>query len=421
MAHTGKPSPLQEELANRIPSNLVPIIPEHVIDAIRNTRETFDAGKEYTQKNRKAQLTLQGGEIHDLTRAYFEFDLTIGATGATYVRASNGIWNCIRMMEVKEGSRDVVVLDQYNMLTSILHRYTSHGANDNLYGPIWGIGTPIQRTAWGAVTRNYGIPIGLHCLTKQPIEAHGEIQHANIVIYLYFDAPEAWIETDGTNPTYTIQNLRIVSEELRMPSAYKMGSQMFHKSNTMKIMFDDFEVFEETFDEPQFTLDIAPARMGISSLFTIFIDASTRNDTTVDDKFETFYKNGMNTYQHRIGGKWVQESRVVFGNRYLPIEPYLEVQRVLGNLHGMGEFTEQTKIGIEEYNSGQAWMVALDLETSPVDPELFNNVSTHDQARIQIYCNFDTPLAVAPVTAITFVHYKSIWQFGQDQSSITVS
>ena len=422
MSHTGSPSFLQVKFQNALPAEFVVQYPVHVVDITRQTRDATLSGREYNETSREAEIFLPKGEMIDLTRAYLEFDMRLGTVqaGPSYLRASNGIWTCVRKMEVREGDRLIQAVDHYNHLQSWLYTNGSTARNENLLGPMWGVGTQTLRNTWGAVTRNYALPISLHSITKSPINTHARVHKARLKLRLIFDDPTRWVETQANfTPTFTISNLRLVYEQVQNPPAFKAAISSLHSSKGIKTVFDDFMTFEQQFDTATVNLHLTPNKMALKSIFTVFFDDANRNNVAVNDKFETFEFLDITSYQHRFQDTFIQEKPVVC-DKYLPIEPYQEYLKLMGHLHAPGEFGEVNKISIDNYQLGDKFTIALDLESAPRDPEFINNVSTHREGDVDIEIQLANPPPTRKV-ALTWVGYQGIWQHGGTHNSIVIS
>jgi hypothetical protein len=423
--HTGPPSYLSATHTHIMPSQLVHRKPEHVADIIRVPRDITQSGYTYTDQSRELEIYLPKGEVLDFTRGWMEFDLALSYTGGVppaYIRASNGIWSCVRRMELREGEKLIQSIDRINYLYSIMWKYTSLSNSDPYLGELYGIGSQLQRNAWGTVTRNYCMPFLLHSLSKIPIHTHGNIHRNRMKLRIVFDQATNWIECPaGINPGYTISNFRIIYEQVSMPPEFKSGYQAIHSQGDLKTHFDDFVVYEQPVTTANFSLHLTPTKQAVKSLFTIFLDDANRGRTDVDDKFLT-YENpggGIVQYHHRFQGGYYQEKPVICSN-FLPIESYNEMLRWVGAMKGMGNFHEITRISPTDFKNGNSWITVVDLETSPHDPHLINNVSTTHEADIDI----EFQLTGAPATnkvALTFVQFTTIWQHGREHSSIVIS
>ena len=419
MSHTGTASFFATHIVNAIPLELLHSRPTHVIDIVRQPRDIIISGRTYTQDSREAELFVPKGEVIDFTRAYFEFDLTLSATGGTYKRASNGIWTSVRRIEIREGDKLIQTLDNLNHLQSIIYKYVGVAENEQTLGISWGIGTQVQRNAWGTASRNYVMPIFLQSLVKKPILTSRGIHTSRLKIRIIFDAPNRWIETDGTNPGFEITNLRCVYEQITVSKNYKEKSLQFHKETGITTVFDDYSSFEQAFDTATVTLNLTPNKQSVLSLFTVFIDDASRGDTTVNDKFETHEFLAITQYHHKFQQAFFQEKPIIC-NKFYPLEAYQEYLKWSGKLSGQGNYQNVTKISVENYRSDDSFLLAVALESAPNDPELINNVSTHHEGDISIEIQLAAPPATRKI-GLTFVQNKAIWQHGADFNSVALS
>jgi hypothetical protein len=237
---------------------------------------------------------------------------------------------------------------------------------------------------------------------------------------ILFEAANSWIECPaGYTPNYTISNFRLCYDQITLPPQFKSGFQSIHAGGDLKTHFDDFVVYEQPFTTAQFSLHITPTKQAVKSLFTIFIDDASRNRTDVNDKFLTYENPGILQYLHRFQGGYYQE-KPVYCDKYLPIEPYIEMLKWVGGMVGQGNFHEIIRISPTDFKTGNSWITAVDLETSPVDPNLLNNVSCSHESDVDI----EFQLSAAPVgnkVALTFVHFSTIWQHGREHNNVVIS
>lgn len=422
MSHTGPASFMQVQFSNVLPIELIQDRPVHVLDLIRTRRKLTLPGKEYNSLAKKLEVFIPKGELNDWTRSWMEFDLTLSTTpgGAAYLRASNCIWNCISEIELREGDRLVTRTEYYNYLQTLLYTFGSVQDNEVVFGPLWGIGSQASREGWAATTRNYAIPISMHALTKRPINTHSPVHKSRLKITIQFAQANYWVEASATFvPEFLIENVEFHYEQVTTPAAYKNGINRLHKSEGVKTVFDEFMTFTQNFDTQQFSLALTPNKQAIRSIFTIFVEEGDIGNYAVDDKFETYEFVDISSYRHKFGNHPFQDDEVLCDKTF-PIEPYMEYLRLFGHLHAFGEFSDVSKISVENFRDDDKFLMVADLETATKEPGMLNNVSTHHEGDVDIEVKLNS-VPASKKKAITFVHYQAVWQHGAGHSAINLS
>lgn len=155
----------------------------------------------------KIQFTFPN-EMMDFKNSTFQFTLngTAGG-GATYTRINQGIKSIINRITVQAGSKTILDINNYNQVSLLNDLSKDFNLQSTSLKVAMGYGTPTERNNYFASsTKVYAV---------QLYSLHEEFWHAimpynmtkvQLVMNIYLEEANKCIESDGTNPTFTINN-----------------------------------------------------------------------------------------------------------------------------------------------------------------------------------------------------------------------
>ncbi len=354
------------------------VIPDSVKFAVPKqgppgTRKEFrlpPAASSYaTNSDNIVRFFFNNSNIIDFTRGGIAFDVTITAPGATYVRASQGIWSAFNRVRLTTGQELEDIREYGRLASSLFEMYREPGVG-GILGEVYGYGTQAERNTWGATAnKDYMMPLLAGLFLSGPLPM--TIFTQRLQLELYMEDPLRYIETDSAGPvTVSLTNIYFHYEVLELSpmmattltSAAVAGVRYPYKS----FVFYTQPVIAATQD-----LLIPHSSPGIDGFIHFMVQNNNANDMTVNNKFLTWLFNNTTQHQLRIN------------NEFFPLEPtqvqddpqsYLEYLRLVGKWQLGGVYKDPPTISISAYSSNR-FIIVNQLETYPGDG-LVNNMST---------------------------------------------
>lgn len=342
------------------------VVPNYL--AHNDTSVAVEAGREmvkkpftnfpYTPSQRLARLDLPDTGVYDFSRAFLAFTASCSATGGTYCRFSNGIHNLINRIRLLEGTMPIQTIEDYNLLHSCLWEVgRQRGIDSTIAESLFGYGSQAQRNTW-STSRDYRIPINLPCLLERVVDF--SMLNNIIRIEIQWEDPSALIETDGTAPTYTIEEVYLHIEHLK-----KMSPQYRSKIRGLKGLhwtFDHWESFKTSLDSNRKDYVIPLVKQSLLSLVCLSRDAGTINSTTTNDKFEVYNYNNLNSVRIKLNEElWPEEIIPASGQA---TDLYMELLKFLGHWSSKGVFGDLVSLSADQWKNDK-FVLALDLEDHP--------------------------------------------------------
>jgi hypothetical protein len=255
-----------------------------------------------TNTQRIVKFVIPNEHIVDFRQGYVAFDLTVTVTGGTYARLAQGVWSAFDRVRIKGAtSGEVEDLRMYNLLQTVLYEaLVEEGISGTLGESLWGVGTTVQRNAWAAGKR-YGMPLLCGLLSKSvlPLKFMTDV----IEVELYLADPSTCVETDGSDPVITLNNLKLHYEKIRADRAYEQNLKDQIATKGINFHFKSYEHFGNNVTAARTSNQINHRADSVDFVINLFRDQNTMNDPTVNDKFLTWGKNNVTQYQTMINGE----------------------------------------------------------------------------------------------------------------------
>lgn len=351
----------------------------------------------------------------DFRGGFITFNITITTTGGTYKRLAQGAWSIIDKVRIVFGDMEDDIND-YNRCFSFRWNTLVDPAVQSTIGyDLLGLGLQSDRNTWGASASGtqYIIPFDHGMLRKGIVPMNGlDLGRSNNNLYIEFTIGMAtsFVETDGTNPIITVNNMNwhhttVSSADGRFEQAmYNLA-----RSGRYKVGFETISLCKNMIVNQTADIQIQHRGNAVNYLDTIFMDAATINTTTVNDKFTTWPRtlsNGVSllNYQLQIDQVWFPSEPIsTIDDAFRAYVAYLNRIGVWA-MDGVGcKFG--APIGLTAFNNDQFFM-PIDLRSTPKEwldkSESFNNLSFRNAAMILLKVNLSgTP--PAQTTLYTFI------------------
>jgi hypothetical protein len=367
----------------------VPILRQPV--KVRATQTSFASNS-----NNEIIFQLPNDTFYDARRGYLTFDANVSATGGTYVRLSEGIWSIFYRMRTLVGF-ELENIQEYNRLTSMLWESTNDARQSSAVGRgLMGIGTPTERNILASGTAHYACPVfsGLFDQEVLPLSLFENICELRMTLG---DA-STFVETDGTAPIVTISNVQFHLERIVSSSAFIAERKSAILQNGLDLGFATYNYYSQTIPigtSSLQSLTINHKTASVRKLISLITAQNSVNDTTVNDKFLTWPKI---TYQHqfRMNNRLIPEEPVVYQDTYAA-EAFFNYLNTHNKWNFSGDLTfSPAPISAEQFSLGNRFMMIVDVNGYPYDPNVINPVGNDNTAiQMQLDIYITTPTAVA--------------------------
>lgn len=362
----------------KFPGFLQTVVPP---EAVYNTCRVGPAGQrqiiefpadsaQYSFRDSKAVIRLQSKGLLSFPNAFLEFSaVATSSTGQPFF--STGIWNIFNRIRVMCGGQVIVDQPMKNDMRSLQWAAVRSIQSDQTLGAAcWGVDDISKRITRGA-GYNYAIPLDVSMFTSDEIPfAH---LSNGVQIELYFENPQACVNfvdpSVGTNPGYTINNLRVRCEEVFYQS--DLQNDILGYPNIL-LPYTNFKSFQ--FNIPpgsnsnQFNI---PVRVqGVKRMIWFMRNsADVSNVASYDTKVSQFLKNKCLEYQVKID------------NTYFPPQPIKTQQLTANEVTGQQEGYLQmikclarheiySNIAQRRNNGETHWNIVRDIL---ITPDMYNN------------------------------------------------
>ncbi len=329
----------------------------------------------------------------DFTRGQLLATITITKTGGTYARLAQGAFSAISRVRMTLGTVEDECQYFNRTMSMIWNSQITTEVESTIGQDLCGFGTQAERDTKGSSATGTEYAIVLRCgflyqsvlPLREFLSASGCANPQFCTIELYLENPLTCIETDGTNPQFTVSNVKwnyhqIVSSD----GAYEASLRNKIRSGTLKLGYESWSVFQNSVLNSDNDLHIQWKGDSLKTIVTALVDGSTLNDPTVDDKFTTWLKtNGgaaVTQFQHQINNYWFpQEAIITTGTAN---RAYLQYLNYIGVWSSRAYMKFGASIDLDSFNN-DAFLIVADFQNIPVsvwkadnNAQVFNNVST---------------------------------------------
>lgn len=246
-------------------------------------------------------------ELIDSRSHSLEFTITgTPATGATYTRFNKDIRSIISRMVIKFGGKSVYDTTNQNLLFNIIDGTYDYNWEDTAGLIALGTGNAAQRNA-DFINPNRIYSVQLYGLSQEFLNKVLPLNKLQVqmTVELTLADPSVCIETDGTNPSYTVNNVRMHYASLVPDDNW---NNMYNNKVSAGINYNylSFENFTTSTLLPAGTQSSsAILTFRYTSLIAIILvmrPTANINNLASNDKLNTFDYNNLGVAQVKIGG-----------------------------------------------------------------------------------------------------------------------
>lgn len=325
----------------------------------------------------------------DFRDGYLMFDLIVKATGGTYRRLAQGAWSFINKVRITFGGMEDEIQYYNRLYSNLWNSQVPLDVQATIGTDLLGIGTKTTRNGWGASTTGttYVVPF-FHGLFRQgilPMHALSTSTNGQLMrVEFTMENPLLCVETDGTNPSIELINLRWHYTEISSADgSFENSLTNMVRNGTYKIGYETWSCYQNPILTSSPDVSIQWKGSALNRIVSVFADGNTLTQTTVDDKFTTWVKNLSPTcqlisYQLCLNEIWMPVEAVdCTGNAY---RAYLQYLAANGYWHLDGRVDYPSPIENDSFNIDQ-FMITNNVSTVPKfkptdDSEYFNPVTT---------------------------------------------
>lgn len=342
--------------------------------------------KRVTSGTNKVTIPIRSNDMLDLTKAVLSAVVSIsGGGGATYQRLANNAVCLINKIEMRNDLGLFWTSQNYNLTEIVEWLETRDPATDATMGRVSGIGPAAFRDALATTDTRYAIQLNLPPWREELWPAF-----CTPVTYLdlYLENPRVCIETDGAAPSYILDDIRLLCDEIRMPSSY------YEQLKTMGVYTINCEgtvIREEAVTGTGGDYRIQLNLEAVNSI-SCYFHADNWSDPNVNDKFEVWPRE----YPTTVPGVMSQpaQATVSINTMRFPPEP-IELGGTKATDTTLEPFLMELQ-KIEQYNVDGDWAtrrgdIAMDMDLYskhrfsvsfptrlvPKHPNLLSNFSTN--------------------------------------------
>lgn len=326
----------------------------------------------------------------DFRGGFVFLNVILSKTGGTYIRIAQGVWSIINKVRILFGDFEDEI-QYYNRFYSYLFQVgTDNDVKSTIGYDLLGLGLASDRNTWGAdaAGTSYVMPFyyGLFRQGILPMNALSSKGNSQLLrIELYLENPSYCIETDGTNPIITINNLRWHYTQVTSCNGdFEADLGRIVSMGAFQVGFETHALYSNPVLSSAPDIIIQWKGASLNAFVHWFVDGSTYSTTTTNDKFITFLRTftgavTVNNYQMNINETWLPVEAVdctgIAFRAYLMFLNYLGLWKIDGRCKFAAPIT------LDGFNDDEFFMVQ-DCRSIPRlwsaehSQENFNNVTT---------------------------------------------
>ena len=360
-----------------------------------------------SNNNRQIKIKFPNSALLDTRYGYLSFDCAIAVTGGTYRRLAYGAYTPFDRLNLKVATADVEDIDNYNRCQSLLYETeliaditASFGSSSTIGGMGWG--TTTERNALGLLTTSYCIPLYSGVLNTELMPFQNV--RNGMELSLFIGDPTTFVETDGTNPIVTISNVVFHVERLDLDEKYLQFISNYVAANGLQMGFHSLQRYSNTLGTGlQQSILLNSRQSSVSGFFNVFVDSTSLNTTTTNDKFITWLPQNLIRYSMISNGRIYPDEEIdcVTNGGF---EAYQIYCRYLCKWKLNGMIPEKLPIPFDYFRVDR-FIFILDLEAYPEEEGLINPFTTLNNAASTVIKLTFTGSVAANLQLDTWVKY----------------
>ncbi len=374
-----------------------------------------------TNNNKQIKIKFPNSALLDTRYGHLTFDCAIAVTGGTYRRLAYGAYTPFQRLNLKVATADVEDIRDYNRAQAIILEteviadiMSSFGSSTTVGG--LGFGTTAERNALGLLNTSYAIPLFSGVLNTELLPFQNV--KSGMELSLYLDDPTTFVETDGTTPIVTISNVVFHVEKLDLDEKYLSFIMNYVAANGLQMGFHSLERYSNALSTGlQQTILLNARQSSVSGFFNVFVDSTTINTTTTNDKFLNWLPQNLTQYQMTSNG-------VIFPDEPIDcttnggFEAYKIYARYLCKWKLNGMIPEKLPIPFDFFRTNR-FIFMLDMEAYPEENGLINPFTTlNNSASTQLKLTFSAPVAANTQLDTWVKYFKQVTIYGDGSARV---
>lgn len=272
--------------------------------------------------NQKAQISMPL-ELVDLRNSTLQFTVTgTAGTGATYTRFNSGIKSIIDRITIQFGSKVILDIQDYNVVSLMQDLRLDLNWQDTVGALNFGYGsTAVRNSRFLDPTYVYAVQLYsvhqdfLH--TILPLQKLG----VQLILNIYFAPANQCIESDGTNPTYAVNNLQLhYSSLVPTPNWDQMYNEKVRSDNPPSFVYCGYDAQEDTntclAGITNFSKVLTYKYTSLNCVMVLFRSGNLES-VSVNDKLNNFAYPNITSAYLKIGSvQYPQDNSTNLGDRF---------------------------------------------------------------------------------------------------------
>lgn len=262
----------------------------------------------YGPNSNKIIFEIQGDNFLDMRNAKLNFFAKVNApSSATYARFSNGIWNVIKRVIIKNGSEILVDNQSKNEFRSMSYTFARNTELDVMFPKMIGIGSTSERNTY-ASGKKYSIPLNLPIFEQEELPIW---RFKKLTIEFQLAPSNEVIESDQVmDLSYTVEDPYIRCEEVQ----YQKEITNLYSGRDLYWSFSNYDIYTFQNNGTKFSEKISHNSQGIERILIFIKHSKDYSDPEVNDKFETFYHDDVRSFRFKIKNDYFPKDPVYCSN-----------------------------------------------------------------------------------------------------------
>lgn len=297
----------------------------------------------------------------DFRQGYLTFAVTLSATGSTYKRIAQGAFSLIRKIRWFVGSVDQSI-DYYNRIQSFVYALMVNSQTVTTIGQdLLGFGTQADRNAKGTVTTVYSIPINVGIFSTSMLPLASVERDCDFCVEITLENPLWCIETDGTNPNFSITNVRWHYHSLKSEDgSYERSMAADVSSGKLAIGYGQWVSFQSTIENNIIEARINWQGVSLSNIISYVSNQAEISNPLINDKFITWPRvfGGVSVKDFQLmvrDGLWLPPEPIDCSNE--AIRAFHQFLDLRGLWSITGESSNPSPVDLDSFNFDQFFMV----------------------------------------------------------------
>ena len=354
------------------------------------------------------------------------FDITPSATSPTYLRLQRQGAHCvIKRLRILYGSLVLEDIQEYSTLVRI---FTEAGVQSDYYDSIGGILDGMyDTTATGnalvssgtATTYCLNLLSGLlTCKKLVPLKWMA----AQLAIEVTLAAADEALITDGTSPSYSIQNVNFIAEMLEFDSTYDTAFYAGLVQGGVPLKFSSWHYHTTNINGNNTAVQIHERSRSVKAGFAVL-----RQNTVAGNLDANLFFNSISAAAAANGavtassGSIVQEFQWRVGGRYYPSQPVSCLKNgpealveLLKCMNALGDYRMASNLTYSTFaptnGGGQSFIISSEFENTDVMPDAIAGINAEEQSDINltIKCANGVSGSNGGFRAEVFMHYDCL-------------